>query len=146
MLGYPVTLAKQKAAYTATFRDIPEALTSGRTKAAALEMAADALATAMEFYLEDRRPVPPPSKPRRGEDVVELPASVSIFVAWRRSTMRVTVCGDASSARASCAGVVPIFSISLSSSTLTATLARSSTTSSPRRGFDGGGTGRRSSR
>ena len=80
MLGYPVHLTKQKSGYTATFRDIPEALTSGRTKAAALEMAADALATAMEFYLEDRRPVPSPSKPRRGEDVVELPASVAVKV------------------------------------------------------------------
>ena len=34
--------------------------------------------------------------------------------------MRVTVCGDASRARASFAGVVPVFSISLSSSTLNA--------------------------
>ena len=87
MLGYPVTLSKQKSGYTATFRDIPEALTAGRTRAAALDMAADALATAMEFYLEDRRPVPPPSKPRRGEDVVELPSSARASCATpRRST------------------------------------------------------------
>ena len=80
MLEYPAQLIKQKGGYIATFRDIPEALTSGRTRAATLDMAADALATAMEFYLEDRRPVPPPSKPRRGEDIGELPASVAVKV------------------------------------------------------------------
>ncbi len=43
-------------------------------------MAADALATAMDFYFEDRREVPPPSKARKGEVLVELPASLSAKV------------------------------------------------------------------
>jgi antitoxin HicB len=40
-------------------------------------MAADALLTAMDFYFEDRRPVPSPSKAKKGEELVALPPSVS---------------------------------------------------------------------
>jgi hypothetical protein len=43
-------------------------------------MAADALATAMDFYFEDKRPVPPPSDPKRGETLVELSTSVAAKV------------------------------------------------------------------
>lgn len=63
-----------------SFRDIPEALTSGATKKEAIEMAIDALATAMEFYVEDRRRVPMPSKARRGEEIVDLSASIAVKV------------------------------------------------------------------
>jgi antitoxin HicB len=31
----------------------------------------------MEFYFDDRRAVPEPSKPKRGQSLVELPASVA---------------------------------------------------------------------
>ncbi len=62
--------------FTVTFRDIPEAITQGDTMEEATAMAADALLTAMDFYFEDRRAVPAPSKARRGEQIVELPASV----------------------------------------------------------------------
>lgn len=80
MLNYPARFQKERDGYVVTFRDIPEALTSGATKKEAMEMAADALATAMEFYFEDRRQVPMPTKARKGEEVVELPASVAVKV------------------------------------------------------------------
>ena len=80
MPGYPAIIRRTKGGFVVGFRDIPEALTAGATRAAALDMAADALATAMEFYFEDRRPVPRPSKPRRGEVPVDLPASVAVKV------------------------------------------------------------------
>jgi len=41
-----------------------------------MEMAIDALVTAMDFYFEDRRQVPLPSAPKRGDRLVELPVSV----------------------------------------------------------------------
>jgi antitoxin HicB len=66
--------------YTVTFRDIPEAITQGDTLDEARAMAADALLTAMDFYFEDRRPVPAPSPRRKGEEVVGLPASVAAKV------------------------------------------------------------------
>ena len=80
MLNYPARVQRERDGHVVTFRDIPEALTSGATRQEALEMALDALATAMDFYVEDRRQVPLPSKARKGEDLVALPASVSVKV------------------------------------------------------------------
>lgn len=67
--------------FTVTFRDIPEAITEGDTLEEAEAMALDALVTAMEFYFDDGRPVPEPSKPRKGERIVALPLSVAAKVA-----------------------------------------------------------------
>ena len=50
------------------------------TEPKAIELAADALTTAMDFYFEDRRPVPPPSPVKRGQIAVDLPASVAAKV------------------------------------------------------------------
>lgn len=61
--------------FVVTFRDIPEAVTQGDTETEAREMAAGALLTAMDFYFEDRRPVPPASRARKGERMIALPAS-----------------------------------------------------------------------
>jgi antitoxin HicB len=66
--------------YVVTFRDIPEALPQGDTREEAEVMALDALVCAMDFYFEDRRAVPLPSKARRSEVLVELPPSVSAKV------------------------------------------------------------------
>jgi antitoxin HicB len=77
---YPADLQPDGDGWMVTFPDIPEANTSGKTQEEALEMAADALATAMEFYFEDRRPVPMPSKAAKGQPLVELPASVAAKV------------------------------------------------------------------
>lgn len=66
--------------FVVTFRDIPEAITQGDTEAEAMEMAADALLTSMDFYFEDRRAVPAPSDPLPGERLVHLPASVAAKV------------------------------------------------------------------
>ncbi len=63
-----------------SFADIPEALTGGSSREEALEMAADALITAMDFYFEDRRPVPAPSAPKRGQVSIDLPPSVGAKV------------------------------------------------------------------
>lgn len=62
--------------FVVSFRDIPEALTQGDTEDEALAMAEDSLLTAMEFYFEDKRPVPMPSKARKEERWVDLPPSV----------------------------------------------------------------------
>ncbi|ANN78896.1 antitoxin [Bordetella genomosp. 9] len=80
MLRYPAKIEPDTVGYLVTFRDIPEANSAGETVEEAREMAADALLVAMDFYFEDRRPVPPPSKARDGEVLVALPASVSAKV------------------------------------------------------------------
>jgi antitoxin HicB len=77
MQGYPVNLRKDGKYTLVTFPDVPEAITQGDNRAHALEMAKEALESAMDFYFEDRRPIPVPSKPKRGQTVVELPPSVA---------------------------------------------------------------------
>ncbi len=81
MLSYPVHLeAAAEGGFVVTFPDIPEAITQGEDEADALLHAADALETALEFYFEDARPFPAPSKPKRGQRVIELRASLSAKV------------------------------------------------------------------
>ena len=78
-MRFPVILTLDETAggFVATFPDIPEAITQGETREEALNMAQEALEAALEFYFEDRRAVPTPSRPKRGQDVIELPASLS---------------------------------------------------------------------
>jgi antitoxin HicB len=82
MFMYPVTLTPDEAdgGFVVTFVDIPEAITQGDTEAEALAAAKDALESALDFYFEDKRAVPAPSKATRGQNVIELPASLSAKV------------------------------------------------------------------
>ena len=88
MHGYPVRLRKDGEFITVSFPDIPEAHTFGNNREHALEMAKEALESAMDFYLEDKRPVPAPSKPKRGQEVVELPSSVAAKVLLLNEMLR----------------------------------------------------------
>lgn len=87
-MKFPVTLTPDESdgGFVVTFRDIPEAITQGETVEDALVMAKDALETAMEFYFEDKRCIPAPSKPKRGQHTIELPASLSAKV-WLLNEM-----------------------------------------------------------
>ncbi len=78
-MKYPANFAPdpETGGFVVTFRDIPEAITQGDTEEEAFAMAEDALLTAMDFYFEDNRPVPAPSKPKRGERLVALPLSAT---------------------------------------------------------------------
>lgn len=81
-MKYPATLkyAQDTGGYEVTFRDIPEAITCGDDLDDALDMAADALLVCMDFYFDNKRPVPLPSKPKKGEYLIELPLSISAKV------------------------------------------------------------------
>jgi len=85
---YPVDLRKDGKFVIATFPDIPEAITQGRTREEALAHAKDALESALEFYFEDRRPVPPPSKIKPGQAGVTLPASMSAKILLLNEMLR----------------------------------------------------------
>lgn len=80
VLTYPAVLQPEGEGFFVSFPDIPEALTQGDSREEALAMAADALLTAMDFYVEDRRPVPRPSAIRAGQVAVRLPASAAAKV------------------------------------------------------------------
>ncbi|WP_394182685.1 type II toxin-antitoxin system HicB family antitoxin [Marinomonas posidonica] len=73
-MKYPVTIERDGNGYSVSFPDIPEALTCGDTYEEALAEAEDALVTAFEFYFEDERSVPLPSKVT--SESVSVPLSV----------------------------------------------------------------------
>ncbi len=76
-MRYPVNIEPvDEGGFFVSFPDIPEALTQGETFEEALAMGKDALETALEFYFEDARAVPLPSKPKSGQPVVELSHSL----------------------------------------------------------------------
>lgn len=79
-MRYPAYITKGDKAFIVTFRDIPEAITQGYTYEEAIEMAEDALLTAMDFYFEDNRPVPLPSQLQEGEELISLPTSAATKV------------------------------------------------------------------
>ncbi len=82
MFNYPVTLTHDEAdgGFVATFADIPEAISQGETVAEAMEAARAALETALDFYFDDKRAVPAPSKAAAGQAVIGLSASLSAKV------------------------------------------------------------------
>lgn len=76
--GYYVRITPDGDGFMATFRDIPEANTGASTREDTLDMAKDALITALDFYFEDSRKVPATSKAEADEVFVELPSSVIV--------------------------------------------------------------------
>jgi antitoxin HicB len=78
---YPAQFeAAEEGGFVVTFRDIPEAITQGDNELEALTMAQDALVTAFEFYFDDKRAIPKPSKPLMHERLIEVPLSVTAKV------------------------------------------------------------------
>lgn len=73
MLRYPVELkADDNGTFLVTFPDIPEAASVGEDLESALLEAEEGLETALEFYFDDKRPIPLPSKPQEGQYTVPL--------------------------------------------------------------------------
>lgn len=70
MFDYPVTLTPDEGTVMVTFADVPEAITFGMDEDEALLQAVDALESALTFYIEDRKPLPTPSKPKKGQKTV----------------------------------------------------------------------------
>ncbi|SPF55669.1 conserved hypothetical protein [Candidatus Sulfopaludibacter sp. SbA4] len=75
--------------YMVRFRDLPEAITSGRDMADAVEQAADCLQEALAGRLVRREALPRPSKQRRGERRIPvamyLAPKLALFCAMERS-------------------------------------------------------------
>lgn len=89
MWSYPAKLQLDtNGTYLVTFPDIPEANSVGDDKEEALLNGLDALESAIEIYFEEKREIPFPSKPRRGQSVVTLPALVVSKVLLANEMMR----------------------------------------------------------
>ena len=70
MFDHPVTLTPDEGTVMVTFADIPEAITFGLDEDEALLQAVDALESALTFYIENRKLLPTPSKPKKGQKTV----------------------------------------------------------------------------
>ena len=70
IFDYPVTLTPDEGTVMVTFADVPEAITFGMDEDEALLQAVDALESALTFYIEDRKLLPTPSKPKKGQKTV----------------------------------------------------------------------------
>ena len=76
---YPVILTKdENGPLIAQFPDLPEAMTVGADETNALNWAQDALVVALTGYIEERRDIPPPSKPKKGHKTVHLPPQIAM--------------------------------------------------------------------
>ena len=87
-MRYPVALERvSNGTVVATFPNVPEARTAGNDEAQALGRAPDALETALAIYVDERRDLPRPSRPRKGQRVISLPpmaaAKLAIYQAMR---------------------------------------------------------------
>lgn len=75
MYAYPVKLTPDtNGTLLVTFPDVPEAISVGDDEADALAEGLDALEAAFEIYFAEKRLIPMPSKAKRGQPVVQLPA------------------------------------------------------------------------
>lgn len=88
MLRYPVKLARDDdGSFLVTAPDLPEVTTFGQTVEDALVCAGDAIATALQGRITDRREIPVPSAPKRRQRLVALPAIVAAKLALYRAMM-----------------------------------------------------------
>ena len=78
-LTYPATLSNlENGDIMVRFQDVPEAITCGKSREEALEMAQDALTVALSSYIDDHRDIPKPSKPKRGQPLLEPSPMVTL--------------------------------------------------------------------
>lgn len=78
---YPALIdSNGEGGFIVSFRDIPEAITEAPIRDGVFDMAADALLTALKFYVESERAVPSPSVAKAGEVLVEVPPSAAAKV------------------------------------------------------------------
>ena len=84
MYDYPVILhTDENAGVAVTAPDLPELNSAGDDIEDALREAVDGIESALSIYVEQRRAIPPASKPEPGQYVVHLPAlTVAKIMLW----------------------------------------------------------------
>jgi antitoxin HicB len=81
---YPANVEQDEdGQFIVSFRDVPEALTSGRALDEALVEAVDSLVVALDGYVADQPPrrIPRPSRGRPGERAVAVPPLIAAKLA-----------------------------------------------------------------
>ena len=91
---YPATIEEEKGFFTVSFRDLPFALTDGKSYDKALEEATDCLSEALASCILDNEEIPEPSKAEKGEVLVApsalIAAKAALYVAARESGLNKT--------------------------------------------------------
>src|SRR4051812_6510524 len=84
---YGVSVTRDGGDFVVSVRDLPEVVTSGSTHEEALDLAADAIAVIVEGRMEDNEALPLPSRVRKREQGVALPAHLAakaaVYAAWK---------------------------------------------------------------
>jgi antitoxin HicB len=91
MLRYPVRLIRDDDTFRVEAPDFPEVNTFGNDAADALAHAVDAIATALQGRIADRKAIPLPSAPKRGQRLVALPAIVAAKLALHQAMLEAGV-------------------------------------------------------
>lgn len=89
MFEYPVELIPAKeGGFVVTFPDVPEVITQGDDRDEALQNAADALETGLEFYVEEGRQLPLPSaasgRPTVSPDAIVMAKMISRWLSKKK--------------------------------------------------------------
>ena len=87
---YPASVRRDPAGfYLVTFPDMPRCATDGRSVEQAMTEAVDALEEAVAHRIREGMDIPPPSRPKKGQRMVPLPAQMSakaaLFLAVREA-------------------------------------------------------------
>lgn len=91
VFAYPVTLTNSTdlGGFVVTFKDVPEAITQGKDLPDTLWQAADCLEEAIAGRIRRGDVIPAPSKPRRGQRLVPVPAPMAakaaLYLAMREA-------------------------------------------------------------
>jgi antitoxin HicB len=84
-MQYAIKLEDLGGEFMATCRDVPEFATVADDVEGALFASVDAMQVTLSGYVDDRRPIPVPTKAKRGEHLVALPvltvAKIALFSA-----------------------------------------------------------------
>ena len=91
---YPCTLhLEEPSGFYVSFPDVPGALTSGKDRDEAIEMAEDALIVMLCAYVDDNQDIPVPSAVVEGQELVSLPpivaAKLALYTAMRDQSITV---------------------------------------------------------
>jgi antitoxin HicB len=86
--AYPVVFTRDRnGTVIAEVPDVPGTMTVGKTSGEALKRVQDALTAVLSSLVNDRRPVPPPSRAKRGQATVALPAMVAAKLALHQAVV-----------------------------------------------------------
>ena len=89
MYAYPVkTRLDSNGTLLVTFPDIPEAITVAESADEVFRAGTEALESAFDIYFEQRREIPEPSAPKRGQKTVQLSALVTAKILLANEMVR----------------------------------------------------------